>query len=439
MVQEIKVDHSESYKIDDIKDSSCVTQCAAPLMEVGIMSPIPVLEEEEEKEEELKRRKREELIQYYIQKHEDFLKNPRICVDAIDHLYYLVPKAKRSKRKSCYSTVEPLLKRENKKLKMVHSKKPIEKKSLVITTTKTQCVSPMEKIQEKGVSISEDLLVMEKGGVPKIESLLKNEKAPMEKIQEKGVSISEDLLVMEKGGVPKNESLLKNEKRNKLVFGKEAVLPAEFKNKIQELGVPISEVSLVIEKPLFSTDLSEKHMRLSIPVKQVLNHDVFLTRQEKEILDTKDRSNRKSQIKFNLIEPSLEECSIHLAKWPMSSSSSYVLLNDWISVYKRNNLKCQQWNFGEKPMVPIAGQVFDAMYHKFYCSKFLGDTFCPMTPFGPHLGSLVAIDTSVSLNGNSEVVGNVIGRDIVGVCCIRLDSRHDQNVLILERHDVAAV
>lgn len=119
----------------------------------------------------------------------------------------------------------------------------------------------------------------------------------------------------------------------------ESVLPVEFKNKIQELGVPISEVSLVIEKQLYSTDLSEKHMRLSIPVKQVANTDEFLTPHEKEILDTRDSCNRRTQIKFNLIEPSLEQCSIHLAKWPMNSSSSYVLLNDWTSVYKRNELK----------------------------------------------------------------------------------------------------
>ncbi|KAG5620585.1 hypothetical protein H5410_005803 [Solanum commersonii] len=58
------------------------------------------------------------------------------------------------------------------------------------------------------------------------------------------------------------------------------------------------------------------------------------------VLETRDiESNKKSNIQFNLIEPSLEETKIHLAKWDMSNSSSYVLLNDWMQVVERNNLK----------------------------------------------------------------------------------------------------
>ncbi|KAF3659760.1 putative late blight resistance protein -like protein R1A-10-like [Capsicum annuum] len=139
--------------------------------------------------------------------------------------------------------------------------------------------------------------------------------------------------------------MIHSEKRKKVLHNKkvkrlsQAILPMKFKNKIQELGLSISEVSLVIEKPLSVTDLSKKHLRLSIPLNQVLNPEKFLTTQEKEILNTKDSREKWSQIKFNLIEPSLEKRSIHLAKWLMNSSFNYVLLNNWKSVYTRNKLK----------------------------------------------------------------------------------------------------
>lgn len=230
------------------KFESCVTQCLSSRGESSSSSTISIGELEEEKmEEELKRRKREELIQYYIQQHEAFLKNPNVCVDAIDHYYYLVPRDKRSKRKSTLRN-EHVIKRENKKIKMAFKEKP--KKRLMTSTKRVKS---------------------------------------------------------------------------------EAILPVELKNKIQEMGVPISEVSLVIEKPLYTTDLSKKHMRLSIPARQVINEE-FLTPEEKEILETKDDyCNKKSKIEFSLIEPSLEESNIYLAKWTMNSSSCYVLLNDWIS------------------------------------------------------------------------------------------------------------
>ncbi|KAG5620581.1 hypothetical protein H5410_005799 [Solanum commersonii] len=115
------------------------------------------------------------------------------------------------------------------------------------------------------------------------------------------------------------------------------------------MEVQITEVRLVIQKVLYDTDLSYKHMRLSIPVNQVEDKD-FLTPQQKMVLETKDIvSNKKNKIQFKLIEPSLEQTKIHLAKWDMSNSSSYVLLNDWMQVVERNNLKSgmvvQLWSF----------------------------------------------------------------------------------------------
>ncbi|KAH0641578.1 hypothetical protein KY289_032552 [Solanum tuberosum] len=325
--------------------SSCVThECVISL-------------EDEEKEEELKREKREELIQYYIKRNEEKkeaelirkVKEKRkneVCVDAIEHLYYLIPCRKRSKihRESRYKCTSTLIVREeeNEFSDTVQDfEVPIIPKieSLSMITTE-----PVEKIQDFEVAV-----------IPKIESLSVITE-PIEKIRDFEVPVMpkiESLSVITTEPIEKVEE--KAEKIKKMVQFKrrnrvsQAVLPEELKKKIQELGVSISEVSLVIEKPLYSTDLSEKHMRLSIPVKQVVNPDEFLNAQEKEILDTRDSCNRMSKIKFNLIEPSLEVCNIHLAKWSMNSSSSYVLLNDWMSVHQRNGLKVnmmvQLWFF----------------------------------------------------------------------------------------------
>ncbi|XP_010315769.1 B3 domain-containing protein At2g32645-like [Solanum lycopersicum] len=114
-------------------------------------------------------------------------------------------------------------------------------------------------------------------------------------------------------------------------------LPDELKEKISRMGVQISQVKLVIQKALYGTDLSYQHMRLSIPVNQVVSKD-FLTPQKKMVLETRDIvSNKKSKIQFNLIEPSLEQTKIHLTKWDMNESSNYVLLNDWMQVAEGTN------------------------------------------------------------------------------------------------------
>ncbi|WMV14324.1 hypothetical protein MTR67_007709 [Solanum verrucosum] len=127
------------------------------------------------------------------------------------------------------------------------------------------------------------------------------------------------------------------------------VLPDELKEKILGMGVQISQVKLVIQKALYDTDLSYQHMRLSIPLNQVVSKD-FLTPQQKMVLETRDIvSNKKNKIQFNLIDPSLEQTKIHLAKWDMNKSSNYVLLNDWMEVAERNKLKSgmvvQLWSF----------------------------------------------------------------------------------------------
>ncbi|KAJ8567327.1 hypothetical protein K7X08_019535 [Anisodus acutangulus] len=163
---------------------------------------------------------------------------------------------------------------------------------------------------------------------------------------------------------------------------------------------------------------------------------------------------------YNLISQNVDAQHM-LLHFPFDPGSAAGRMFDSVALAFDNNLQlnflCMALmstiEFAETPMVFIASQVFNTMSHRFYCSKFLGDTFWLMIPVRPRLGSLVAIDfsvkyvevvytlvlidASVSLNGKPDVVVIVIGRDIADLCYIGLDSRDDQNVLILECHYVA--
>ncbi|KAJ7971822.1 B3 domain-containing protein [Quillaja saponaria] len=122
-------------------------------------------------------------------------------------------------------------------------------------------------------------------------------------------------------------------------------LPEEFKKKITSLGG--TEIRLVIQKPLFQTDLTTGHSRLSIPVKQVREN--FLTESERKLLE------RQEAIEVQLVQPSLEMTSIKLVQWDMhkktgrSVSSMYVLRTTWNTVVKVNKLEesdvIQIWSF----------------------------------------------------------------------------------------------
>ncbi|CAK9146666.1 unnamed protein product [Ilex paraguariensis] len=115
-------------------------------------------------------------------------------------------------------------------------------------------------------------------------------------------------------------------------------LPVQFKNLIQNMGG--SQEMLIIQKPLYKTDLSRNHGRLSIPRKQIKND--FLTPEEKMLLN-------ESELKVKLIEPCLDDCYIHLRKWEMKTSSIYVLVNNWNEVLSKNGLEegmvVQLWSF----------------------------------------------------------------------------------------------
>lgn len=140
-------------------------------------------------------------------------------------------------------------------------------------------------------------------------------------------------------------------KKPKIVLDEIPDLPQEFKERIQQLNG--SKVALVIQKDLFSTDVSDHHYRLSIPWNQIISKD-FLTDEEKAYLE-----NTRAEMKVKLIEPSLQECEMTFKRWVKpneknckeraKSSFSYVLINKWNQLKARNNLKLgdtiQLWKF----------------------------------------------------------------------------------------------
>ncbi|CAK9146664.1 unnamed protein product [Ilex paraguariensis] len=117
-------------------------------------------------------------------------------------------------------------------------------------------------------------------------------------------------------------------------------LPIEFRILIQNMGG--SQEMLIIQKPLYKTDLSRSHGRLSIPQSQIKTD--FLTAVERELLN-------ESELKVKLIEPCLEHSYIHLRKWDMNTRAIYVLVNSWNEVLskKKNGLEegmmVQLWSF----------------------------------------------------------------------------------------------
>ncbi|XP_049382760.1 putative B3 domain-containing protein At2g27410, partial [Solanum stenotomum] len=234
-----------------------------------------------------------------VEKDEAFRKNPFMCEHSVDHYYYLLPRAKRSR-----------LFRRKKPPTVIPSQSTSQKKGLKIRIS----------LKRKTIEAVDEDLSMEKN---KTGTLLDEKQSKLEDREKKRRKIKPII--------------------------DPPVLPDELKEKISGMGVQISQVKLVIQKALYDTDLSYQHMRLSIPLNQVVSKD-FLTPQQKMVLETRDIvSNKKNKIQFNLIDPSLEQTKIHLAKWDMNKSSNYVLLNDWMEVAERNKLKSgmvvQLWSF----------------------------------------------------------------------------------------------
>ncbi|XP_061372252.1 putative B3 domain-containing protein At2g27410 [Gastrolobium bilobum] len=114
------------------------------------------------------------------------------------------------------------------------------------------------------------------------------------------------------------------------------VLPDEFKNHIRELNG--SDIQFVMSKKLFQTDLTPNHDRLSMPMKEIRCD--FLTEAEKATLNERDCSKGKLVgVEMKVLDPSLNELTLSLKKWNMTSTSIYCLTKNWKSVVTHNSLQ----------------------------------------------------------------------------------------------------
>ncbi|KAL1537702.1 putative B3 domain-containing protein [Salvia divinorum] len=101
---------------------------------------------------------------------------------------------------------------------------------------------------------------------------------------------------------------------------------------------------LVIEKPLFATDLSPQHNRLSIPISQIAND--FLTEAEKHRLRGGNRRTNYLEVKIMAVAEAeaLSTETAKLCRWDMrkgigrKTSSSYIINGKWHAFAKKNNL-----------------------------------------------------------------------------------------------------
>ena len=114
----------------------------------------------------------------------------------------------------------------------------------------------------------------------------------------------------------------------------------------------VFDVTFVIQKPLFKTDVSPGHNRLSIPLNQI--RQSFLTPEENERLNSGGNGKKCVDMEVMLIEPSLHRETISLRKWDMkeasgNSTSMYVLVTNWKAVGRRNGMRedetVQLWSF----------------------------------------------------------------------------------------------
>ncbi|KAK8592915.1 hypothetical protein V6N13_043461 [Hibiscus sabdariffa] len=124
-------------------------------------------------------------------------------------------------------------------------------------------------------------------------------------------------------------------------------LPETFKEKIK--GMEGSEVKFIIQKRLYSTDLSKHHGRLSVPLNKVKAE--FLSSEEKKVLE----GGSNQGIEALIIEPCLRGREVSLKRWEMKkqtgkpSSVVYAITRGWNSVVVDNQLKqghlIQIWSF----------------------------------------------------------------------------------------------
>ncbi|XP_031126818.1 B3 domain-containing protein At5g24050-like [Ipomoea triloba] len=151
----------------------------------------------------------------------------------------------------------------------------------------------------------------------------------------------------------KNEGAAENNKRKRgnNVQEPPPELPEKIKSLISHLPETreVSRATLVIQKPLTVTDVSNHHNRMSIPSKHI--RETFLTEEEELKLCERNEKNVAS-IDVPLITPTMEMANVSLRRWPMNKQSgppsiAYVLTSTWNKIKQQNGLrsgmKVQLW------------------------------------------------------------------------------------------------
>ncbi|KAL5059252.1 hypothetical protein RYX36_030856 [Vicia faba] len=125
--------------------------------------------------------------------------------------------------------------------------------------------------------------------------------------------------------------------------------PPELPNHVNDIIKVLNgiDIKYIMCKTLCNTDLSYNNKRLSMPISQIRSD--FLTEIEKSILETRDQEGKPATLKVTVLDPCLNEFSLHLKKWNMTTTSIYNLAQDWTNVLSKNNFRKNQkidiWSF----------------------------------------------------------------------------------------------
>ncbi|KAF7151263.1 hypothetical protein RHSIM_Rhsim02G0212000 [Rhododendron simsii] len=151
----------------------------------------------------------------------------------------------------------------------------------------------------------------------------------------------------------KNVNNLVHEKKkvNNLVQKRKVVLPeimpdlpVEFRERIRNLGG--TEATLVIQKALFMTDVSDRHGRLSLPQSALIDKE-FLSGEEKAFL-RRDNGNGVTEMAVRLIAENGKEHEIDIRQWSMTKGI-YNVVKGWNNVVSDHglckDLLVQLWSF----------------------------------------------------------------------------------------------
>jgi len=126
------------------------------------------------------------------------------------------------------------------------------------------------------------------------------------------------------------------------------ILPINVENKIKELNG--TDIRYIMSKKLFASDIDEGQNRLLMPLKE--DKLGFLTKTEKETLDTKDENDKPVGLEVIVLEPNFRSFTMCFKKWRMNNKWVYSLIQNWKHAVRRNGFKIGQklnvWSFRVK-------------------------------------------------------------------------------------------